>query len=118
MIQVILLICGIGVACRMPKLLRRTASDYPGVDPVKFEAWHRADLRSAIAFLIASWGVLFVQIALGISVGVLGLLLHLEPNTIQGLAVGGGFVLFLIGLLIAGILGSQATRLKKEAGIP
>jgi hypothetical protein len=54
----------IGVACRMPKLLRRTALDYPGVDPVKFEAWHRADLRSAIAFLIASWGVLFLQIGL------------------------------------------------------
>jgi len=116
MIQIIMLICGIGVAFRLPKLLRRTAADYPGVDPAKFEEWHRADIRSAIAFLIASWGVLLIQIGLLVTAGILAAVLGIDARLVTGVAQVGGFVLFLIGLVVAGTLGSKAARLKKEAG--
>ncbi|MDO8587413.1 MAG: hypothetical protein Q7T82_10265 [Armatimonadota bacterium] len=64
MIQIALLIAGIITLIRIPKLRRRTAADYPGVDPERFRQWHEANLKAAYAFVIATWGALAIQVLL------------------------------------------------------
>ncbi|MDO8589015.1 MAG: hypothetical protein Q7T82_18465 [Armatimonadota bacterium] len=115
MIQIILLVAGIFTAVRLPKLLRRASADYPGVDPDAFQRWHQADLKSAYAFLIATWGALAVQIVVLIAAGTATGVSQDLTFLYVGYAIS--FLVFLGPLIWAAILGSKAARLKKEAGI-
>lgn len=109
------MICGIVTACKLPRLLKRTAADYPGVDPEQFAVWHKADLMSAYAFLIASWGTLLIQIIVLVMAGTVSALAGNETALYAGYGIS--FAVF-IGLLVwAAVLGEKAKKLKKGLGI-
>ena len=75
------------------------------------------DVQSAIAFLIASWGVLFVQLLLIFGAAFIAAAVGKDPQAVAQVAAFGAFGLFLVALIPAAILGSKASRLKKDAGI-
>ena len=118
MIQIILLVAGIAVALRLSKIKGRKVEDFPGVDPLRFRTWNDADYRSAVAFVIATWGALAVQVA--ILLGGTVLAAAAGPGArdgIQGVALLLSIIAFVVPLVWAAVLGSKATRLRKEAGI-
>lgn len=107
MLQIILIIIGIVYFIRRPKVARLTAEDMPGVQPETLERWKSLELKSIDWFLYASWGVSILGTIFGLVIGL-------------SLPASGGFVfvtilvLFLAGLTVSAIYGSQSAKLKKE----
>ena len=120
MLQIILLVLGVIALVRLPRLLKCKAADYPEVDVEAFRTWRSAEKASTIWLLIASWGVLFVQLAAFIIVGVaLGVTGASEQtlNTATTIVTIAGVVLMLAMLILAAVYGSKAKKLRTEAGI-
>jgi hypothetical protein len=115
MLQIALLIAGIFVAIRLPKTKKLTPNDYPNVDPELFQAWHSMEIKSSIAFLIATWGVLVVQRVI-MTISAVAVLSGI-PDVVNIIAGVFCFALFVGVLIWAAILGSKAAKLKKTAGI-
>jgi hypothetical protein len=112
MLEIILLIVGIGYAIRRPSLKRLTAGNYPGVDEAQFAAWHRQQLRAVNIFLGATWGALAVKLVI---LAVLsGSRLSQETALTWTIVI---LVAWIIGLLIAAGASSEAKRLRTAAGI-
>lgn len=112
MLEAILLIVGIVKASRRPKLKRLNSEDFSGVESADFSVWHKAELKATDAFLMATWGALIVKIIIMIALSGQ----RFEMNS--WLAINGLIILlWLIGLGIAGSLGSKAKKLKLAAGI-
>lgn len=120
MLQLILLILGIIALVRLPRLIRCKSADYPEVDPAAFAAWRSTEKASTIWLLIASWGVLIVQIIAFVAVGLFLGLSRASEKTIESamLIVTIIGVFFMLGMLIpAAIHGSKAKKLRMDAGI-
>lgn len=112
MLEIILLIIGIFKAVQRPKLSRLTVQDYPKVDPDEFAVWHQAQLKATDIFLWATWGALFIK--LFISFAASGMSLSPEGAITLLVVIIGGWI---AGLIIAGVDGSKAKKLRFEAGI-
>lgn len=112
MLQLILMIIGIVIAVRRPRLSRLTPSDYPHVSEDKFEEWKAAQLAATDAFLWATWGSFFIMLFLVLA-------LNSAITTLEG-AIGIRVVLiagFIIGLVAASKKSRHARKLREEAGI-
>ena len=112
MLEVILLITGIFKAFQRPKLKRLTIQDFPNVDPQKFSEWHQAQLGATDAFLWATWGAFVIKI--GILIALSGSRYSQETGMAITIVI---LVLWLIGLVISGVMGSSAKKLRIDAGI-
>lgn len=112
MLEVILLIVGIAYAIRRPMLKNQTAQWYPGVDPEKFAAWHKVELKATDFFLWATWGSFAIKLATIAVISSTGA----SPET--ALVV---LVIILIGWatgwIIYGIYYARALKLGEAAGI-
>ncbi len=120
MLQIILLVLGVIALVRLPRLLKCKAADYPEIEPAAFAAWRSTEKASTIWLLIASWGVLIVQIFAFIAVGIFLGLSRASEKTIENamLVVTIIGVLFMLGMLIpAAIYGSKSKKLREAAGI-
>jgi hypothetical protein len=119
-IQLILLILGIIAALRYPGLARTSAANFPEVAPDAFAAWHRAEKAAAIWLIVATIGVFGVQIAGGFMLGLVMGLAQAPEARIDSAATTfmlASFGLFLALLLVAGVMGGRAKKLKASAGI-
>ncbi|MDD5194845.1 MAG: hypothetical protein PHQ96_04105 [Candidatus Omnitrophica bacterium] len=117
MLQIILLIAAISALIRLPKIRRRTAANYPEVSPEKFKLWHEADLKATVAFVIATWGAFALQIIILVIGNYVKLSMTDYEESIDIILIVSTVVIFLFPLLWPAILGSKASRLKKEIGI-
>ncbi len=110
MIEIILLVIGIIKAVRRPRLRRLRASEFPGVDPEKFEEWQNpnAQLQATDIFLWATWGAFFVKLLF-----VSGTY-HQTSEFIIGIVILIGWI---IGLIIASVFSRKAKRLGLAASI-
>jgi hypothetical protein len=115
---IILLILGIVFATRIPGILKQTPDSYPSRNPALFDQWRKKELGSIYVFLGATWGQMAIFFMIGLMVGVS---MANNPEGLNSavvvLTVVEGCV-FLGGLIWAAILGSQASKLKKELMIP
>jgi hypothetical protein len=112
MLEIILLIIGIGKAFQRPKLKRVKHEDFPQVDEQKFAEWRETQLRATDVFLWATWGALALKLVLLLALSGS----RYSQETGIGITVG-ILVLWLIGLGIAASVGSEAKRLRIELGI-
>lgn len=110
MIQIILLIVGIGYAFRKPKLKKLTLDQFPGVPENKFREWREFELKSINIFLWATWGLLLISIPAGILLGAA------FPGGVIGVQIL-FFALFIFLLVMSAIPGSKAAKLKKQFNI-
>lgn len=120
MIQIILLIFGIIACVRFPRLLRITPAAFPEVEPARVMEWRSAEKAAAIWLIIASLGVFIVQIAVGLMIGVYLGVTQADKATVDRASMImtiSGLALFLALLVVAGIYGSKAKKLKEAAGI-
>jgi len=115
MIQVILLVVGIIYAIRRPKLKRLAPTDFPQVPADQFLEWRRLELKSINVFLWATWGLFSLSIPLSVGVQVVLQASESRADQVQvAWIVRVAFIaVFLSGLLVAGIYGSKAQRIKK-----
>ena len=112
MLQIILLIAGIGAAFRRPHLRKLSELDFPDVDPVQFAQWRQAQLKATDALLWASWGCFFITLLIiFVASG-----MHLTSDGAIGLQI---LILlgFLVGVVISAVQSNKATKLKVAAGI-
>ena len=111
MIQLILLIVGIGYAVRWPKLKALTAEQFPSVPPEAFAEWQALELKSMSLFLWATWGLLLI------GTPILYVFAQSYPDGALGFQVV-YLLLFLILLAFSSVPGSKAASLKKLHHIP
>ncbi|HVZ93490.1 MAG TPA: hypothetical protein VG797_03170 [Phycisphaerales bacterium] len=69
MIQIILLVMGIIALVRLPGFGRLTVDDFPGVDPDAFVHWRKAQRAAAIWLVAIAWGLLVLQVFVGLIMG-------------------------------------------------
>lgn len=103
-----------------PRLKRRSATDYPGVDPVKFDVWHRADMKFAVALIAAGIGGPVLWMLSGVVLALMRGESPVSGGTSESLDVVGlivGLVTLLCPIIWAAVFEHHARRLKKEAGI-
>ncbi len=113
MLQIILMIIGIVIAVRRPRLKRLTPQDYPGLDPEKFTEWHNAQLSATNTFLWASWGSFVIGIILVLIVASMGGLPFEGYIAFRVFIIVGTIVWFIV----AGVKSSSARKLREELGI-
>jgi len=112
MLEVILLIVGVGYFFRRPKLKRLTAEAFPNVEPLKFAEWRTAAVKATDIFLMATWGAFIIKLLITLAFADSDLVRE-SPYLVMGMILG----LWFIGLIIAAVYGSKAKKLQKAAGI-
>lgn len=112
MLEIILLIVGIFKAVQRPKLSRLTVQDFPDVELAKFTAWHQAQLKATDFFIWATWGAFFIK--LFISLAASGMRPSPEVAITVFVVIVGGWI---VGLIVASVYSSKATKLRLAAGI-
>lgn len=120
MIQLVLLIAAIRSAVMYPRVAARTAANYPGVDPLAFDEWHKADMKYVRALIILGIGpVLLMMTGLGI-LFIPGAMVHDKATLIGNIGLklySLSFVAVVISFVYTLIIETRARRLKKAAGI-
>ena len=112
MLQLILMIVGIFVAARRPRLRRLTQEDYPDVDSEKFEEWKVAQLKATDTFLWATWGAFFITMFLAFALSGADLTWQ-AAIAFQVIA----FLGFIVGIIVAAAHSKEARGLRDAAGI-
>lgn len=113
--QCIFLIMGIVYATRIPGFIRAVPG--PNQDPQLFRTWRAKELWSIYVFLAATWGSTVLALLLGVVLGV-GMALTGSMTNPSETAVAIYYVVYIglfVGLVIwSAVLGTQASRLKKQ----
>ncbi len=120
MIQIVLVVLGIFALIRYPKLAKLRAVDFSGVDESLFDRWRSTEKRASLWLIVASIGVLVIQLGGGVALGVALGATHATKAAIERASLTftiATVALFFLLLVVAAIYGSKAAKLKKEAGI-
>ena len=128
MLQLLLLVVGIFWAFRRPKLKALTQAQFPDVPAAAFSEWKTIKLKSVNRLLWASWGVLLISILSIPAVFFVAALFggefpRMRPDTSEAATeVMEGlqwlfFALFIVLVVMASRLGTEAAKLKKQHGI-
>lgn len=119
MLQPFLIIACIRTALSIPERRHRTANDFPGIDPEKFEAWHEADLKYARGFPAIAIGGLIAQILASLVASYVysWRFPNATDDALKAVGMGCSLVIFLISIGWIHTLYSRSAELKKQAGI-
>lgn len=120
MVQLVLLVIGIVVAVRLPRVLRLKPEQFPAADREACTAWIAAERSAAIRFIAATVGLFMLQVAAGMVMMAWVWTRHPRTDvreTASMLYTLMSILTFLGMLVYAAIAGSKAKRLKKAAGV-
>lgn len=118
--QIILLALGVIYFFRKIKIRKMVDEQYPGVDPMKFSEWKMLELKSIDIFLMTTWGLLALMLALALLAAFISSNAEfrgaLDENFMATLRIV-YWVVFVGGLVYSAILGTRASKLKKSLNL-